>query len=60
MPAEIIVQQTPNDVDLADKREQLAAVRTRLAERESELAQLRSQLKSFEGRYLRQIGILYV
>jgi hypothetical protein len=59
MPAEIILQQTPDDLDLLDKREQLAAVRARLAERESELAQLRAQLKAFEGRYLRQVGILY-
>ena len=59
MPAEIILQQTSDDLALLDRREQLAAVRTRLAERESELAQLRAQLKTFEGRYLRQIGILY-
>ena len=59
MPAEIILQQTPDDAALLDKREQLAAVRTMLAERESELAHLRAQLKTFEGRYLRQVGILY-
>jgi hypothetical protein len=59
MPAEIILKQTPNDLALLDKREQLAAVRARLAERESELAQLRAQLKTFEGRYLRQVGVLY-
>jgi hypothetical protein len=50
MPAEIILQQTPDDsAALLDKREQLAAVRATLAERESELAQLRAQLKTFEG-----------
>lgn len=59
MPAEIILQQTRDDLDLLDKREQLAAVRARLAERESELAQLRVQLRTFEGRYLRQVGVLY-
>ncbi len=59
MSAEIILQQTPDDVALLDKRERLAAVRTTLAERESELAQIRAQLKTFEGRYLRQVGILY-
>src|SRR5580698_2438298 len=59
MPVEIILQQTPDDAALLDKREQLATVRTRLAERESELAQIRAQLKTFEGRYLRQVGILY-
>lgn len=59
MPAEIILQQTPDAAALLDKREQLAAVRATLAERESELAQLRAQLKTFEGRYLRQVGVLY-
>jgi hypothetical protein len=59
MPAEIIIQQTPDDAALLDKRERLAAVRTTLAESESELAQIRAQLKTFEGRYLRQVGVLY-
>jgi hypothetical protein len=59
MTAEIILQQTPDAAALLDKREQLATVRTMLAERESELAQIRAQLKTFEGRYLRQVGILY-
>jgi hypothetical protein len=59
MPAEIILQQTPEAAALLDKREQLAAVRVTLAERESELAQIRAQLKTFESRYLRQVGVLY-
>ena len=59
MPAEIILQQTPDAAALLDRREQLATVRTTLAERESELAQIRAQLRTFEGRYLRQVGILY-
>jgi len=59
MPAEIILQQSPDDDTLLNKREQLATVRTTLADRESELAQIRAQLKTFEGRYLRQVGILY-
>jgi len=59
MPAEIILQQTPDAAALDQRREQLAAVRIALAERESELAQARAQLKAFEGRYLRQVGILY-
>lgn len=59
MPAEIILQQTPDDAAILDKREQLAAVRTTLAEREAELAQTRVELKTFEGRYLRQVGVLY-
>ena len=59
MPAEIILQQNPDDAALAGKREQLAALRDRLGERESELAQLRSQLRTFESRYFRQVGGLY-
>ncbi len=59
MPAEIILKQTPDRAALLEKREQLAAVRTRLAEREAELAQIRAQLKSFESRYFRQVGTLY-
>jgi hypothetical protein len=59
MPAEIILQQSPEAAALLDKREQLAAVRSTLAEHESELAQIRAQLKTFEGRYLRQVGVLY-
>ncbi len=59
MPAEIVLQQTPEHASLLDKRQELAAVRSALAERESELAQLRAQLKTFEGRYLRQVGVLY-
>ena len=59
MPAEIILQQTLDAVALLERREQLALIRTTLAERTSELAQIRAQLKTFEGRYLRQVGILY-
>jgi chromosome segregation ATPase len=59
MSAEIILQQSPDQIALIERREQLAAVRSALAERESELAQLRAQLRTFEGRYLRQVGVLY-
>ena len=59
MPAEIILQQTPDAVALLDKREQLAGVRAKLADCESELTQLRAQLKAFEDRYFRQVGVLY-
>jgi chromosome segregation ATPase len=59
MPAEIILQPSPDALALLEKREQLANVRNTLAERESEVAQMRAQLKSFEGRYLRQVAVLY-
>jgi hypothetical protein len=60
MPAEIILQQSPDAEALRDGRERLAAVRAALAEREAEVTQIRSQLKVFESRYLRQVGMLYV
>jgi hypothetical protein len=59
MPTEIVRQQTPEEVELLRKREELAFVRAQLAERELELADLRAQLKGFEGLYLRQVGVLY-
>jgi len=59
MPTELVLHQTPTAETLKDLRAQLAATRSTLAERESELAHLRAQLKSFEGRYLRQVGVLY-
>ena len=59
MPAEIILQPSPNAADIAQKRERLAAVRTALADREADIAQLRAQLKTFEMRYLQRVGVLY-
>ena len=59
MPTEIVRQQTPEEAELIRKREELAAVRAALAERELELTDLRAELRSFEGLYLREIGVLY-
>jgi hypothetical protein len=59
MPSGIVRKLTPEQEELERKREELGAVRAALAERELELADLRAQLKSFEGRYLRQVGVLY-
>jgi hypothetical protein len=59
MPAEIILQPSPNVAGLAEKRERLAAVRAALAEREADIAQIRCQLKVFEVRYLQRVGVLY-
>lgn len=59
MSGEIVKKLTPEEEELLRKREELAGVRGALAERELELADLRAQLKSFEGRYLRQVGALY-
>ncbi len=59
MSGEIVRKLTPEEDELLRKRRELASVRAALAERELELADLRAQLKSFEGRYLRQVGVLY-
>src|ERR1022692_2074165 len=49
----------PEEEEIRRKREELAAIRATLAERELDLVDLRSQLNAFEGRYLRQVGTLY-
>ena len=59
MPANIILQPSPDAAALTEKRRQLATVRAALAEHEADLAQFRSQLKAFESRYLHRVGILY-
>jgi hypothetical protein len=59
MPAEIILHRSVNAAELAEKRERLAELRTLLGEREADVAQLRSQMKAFEGNYLRRVGVLY-
>ena len=59
MPAEIVLQPGPNAAAIAEKRERLAQVRVALADREADIAQTRAQMKTFEMRYLRQVGVLY-
>jgi hypothetical protein len=57
--AQITRQLKPEEKEILRKREELAAIRAALAERELELVDLRGQLAAFEGRYLRQVGSLY-
>jgi predicted nucleic acid-binding Zn-ribbon protein len=59
MSAKITRRLKPEEEEILRKREELAAIRAVLAERELELVDLRSQLAAFEGRYLRQVGTLY-
>jgi hypothetical protein len=59
MPGKIVRRLKPEEEEILRKREELAAIRAILAERELELVDLRSQLAAFEGRYLRQVGTLY-
>jgi hypothetical protein len=50
----------PEELELAYRRRILANLRSALAERESRMARLRNQLNAFEGRYIRQVGVLYI
>jgi hypothetical protein len=59
MPGKIVRRLKPEEEEILRKREELAVIRSTLAERELELVDLRSQLAAFEGRYLRQVGTLY-
>jgi hypothetical protein len=59
MNSEIVRQLSPQEDELARKREELAVLEVVLADRELFLANLRAELAAFEGRYLRQIGALY-
>ena len=59
MPSEISRRLKPEEEEMLRKREELAAIRATLAERELELLDFRSQLAAFEGLYLRQVGSLY-
>jgi len=59
MSGHIIRRLKPEEEEILRKREELIVIRATLAERELELVDLRSQLATFEGRYLRQVGALY-
>jgi hypothetical protein len=59
MPRPITRRLKPEEEEVLRKREELAAIRATLAERELELVDLSSQLAAFKGRYLRQVGTLY-
>ena len=58
--AAIARQPRPEDAELFRRRAELASLRAALATREADLDHLRAQLNSFEGRYIRQVGVLYI
>jgi hypothetical protein len=51
---------TPEEAELPLRRAELRALRATLSAHEAALARLRSHLHSFEARYIRQVGVLYV
>ena len=59
MPTEIVRHLSPDEQELARKRQELAILEAELTDRELSLANLRAELAAFEGRYLREVGILY-
>lgn len=59
MPGQIVRKLRPEEEEVLRKREELAAIRATLADRELELADLRGELAGFEALYLRQVGALY-
>lgn len=56
MSRPIIRRLKPEEDEVLRKREELAALRATLAERELGLFAFRSQLAAFQGRYLRQVA----
>lgn len=59
MNSEIIRHLSPEEQELARRREELAFLQADLTDRELYLANLRAELAAFEGRYLREVGVLY-
>jgi hypothetical protein len=59
MPHSIFREPTPEERELASQRLRLRRLRQALAGREMAIGDLRGTLFSFEGRYIRQVGILY-
>jgi hypothetical protein len=52
-------RQTPEERELEIKQAELLALQGQLAQRELDLATLQAELRSFEGRYLRIVGVKY-
>jgi hypothetical protein len=59
MDAGIVPHTSSEEQELARKRHELAILQSALADRELFLADLRARLGVFEGRYLREVGVLY-
>jgi peptidoglycan hydrolase CwlO-like protein len=59
MIADIVHYLSEEEQELARKREELAILQAELTDREMLLENLRLDLATFEGRYLREVGVLY-
>ena len=58
MTTELVHRLSPEEEELAAKREGLARLEAELADRELDLASLKAELAAFEGLYLRCVGVL--
>lgn len=52
-------RKTPEERELENKHTRLATLEAELAQRELDLATLKAELRTFEARYLREVGVLY-
>jgi hypothetical protein len=59
MKTELVRRLTPEEEELAAKRDELVLLEAQLADEELALASLKAELAAFEGLYLRRVGILY-
>jgi len=59
MNSEIVIHLSPEEQELAWKRQELSILQAELTDHELSLANLRAELAAFEGRYLREVGVLY-
>jgi hypothetical protein len=59
MNSDLVRHGSPAEQELAEKRQELAILQTELTDRELFLESLRAELGAFEGRYLREVGVLY-
>jgi hypothetical protein len=54
-----MIENTPEEIELAKKQRLLERLKDRLADREEEMADLRGELEQFEARYKMEVGRLY-
>jgi len=59
MEPEIALQVSPEEQELRAKRSELVLLQAALAERELYLTNMQRELSAFQGRYLREVGVLY-
>jgi hypothetical protein len=59
MDSGIVVYESAGEQELRRKREELARLEGILVDRELFLVDLKTRLAAFEGRYLREVGVLY-